>query len=121
MQAQVDAARKAVLDVLERSGVKGPPPPDEACKWAASLGWMSDVRPWRSSMRRRAVAARVRRGARDGTVLDGEALRQSKTRLDLTQTLRTIGRAGGAARVGDGYVTNQTPETIIAAIDALDT
>ena len=28
---------------------------------------------------------------------------------------------GGAARVGDGYVTNQTPETIIAAIDALDT
>ena len=31
--------------------------------------------------------------------VDGEALRQSKTRLDLTQTLRTIGRAGGAARV----------------------
>ena len=28
--------------------------------------------------------------------VDGEALRQSKTRLDLTQTLRTIGRAGGA-------------------------
>ena len=27
--------------------------------------------------------------------------------------------AGGAACVGDGYVTNQTPETIIAAIDAL--
>ena len=31
--------------------------------------------------------------------VDGEALRQTKTRLDLTQTLRTIGRAGGAARV----------------------
>ena len=31
--------------------------------------------------------------------VDGEALRQSKTRLDLTRTLREIGRAGGARRV----------------------
>ena len=31
--------------------------------------------------------------------VDGEALRQSKTRLDLTRTLRKIGREGGARRV----------------------
>ena len=31
--------------------------------------------------------------------VDGEALRQSKTRLDLTRTLHEIGRAGGAHRV----------------------
>ena len=48
---------------------------------------------------RRACSAARKRGASPRDSSRRRSARQSKTRLDLTPTLRTIGRAGGAARV----------------------